>query len=95
MLHMTTYLAHYESPVAADVHGVGSFAFDSDARAGTKENLRDARMKMLETFGKDATSWQIKLVERRTARNGALDGQLQLDFRPQKKRRKRRTKEYW
>ena len=92
---MTTYLAHYESPAAADVRGVGLFAFDSDARIGSKDNMRDARMKMLETFGKDATSWQIKRVERKTARNEMLDGQLQLDFRPQKKRRKRRTKEYW
>jgi len=47
---MATYLAHYQSPAAADVHGVGSFEFESDARAGSKENLRDARMKMLETL---------------------------------------------
>ena len=92
---MTTYLAHYQSPAAADVRGAGSFEFESDARAGSKDNLRDARMKMLETFGKDAASWQIKQVERKTAKSEVLDGQLQLDFRPEKKRRVRRTKEYW
>ena len=92
---MAKYLAYYRSPVAADVSGSGVFEFESDARAGSKENLRDARMKMLETFGKDAASWQIKQVERKTAKSEVLDGQLQLDFRPEKKRRKRRTKEYW
>ena len=92
---MTAYLAHYRSPAAADVHGVGVFEFESEARAGTKENQRDARMKMLETFGKDAASWSIVQVERKTAKSEVTDGQLQLDFRPVKKRRRRRTKEYW
>lgn len=92
---MTTYLAHYQSPVTADVHGVGSFEFESEARAGSKENQHDARLKMLELFGKDAASWQIQNVERKTGKNMVLDGQLQIDFRPGKKRRKRRTKEYW
>ena len=92
---MTTYLAHYHSPVSADVRGSGVFEFDSDARAGSKENLHDARMKMLETFGKDAVPWTIERVEKKTAKNEALDGQLSIDFRPAKKRRRRRTKEYW
>lgn len=92
---MTVYLAHYRSPAAADVRGAGAFEFDSDARAGSKENIRDARMKMLELFGKDAASWSIDKVERKTSKNSAMDGQLQLDFRPEKKRRRRRTKEYW
>ena len=92
---MTAYLAHYRSPVAADVRGSGVFEFDSDARAGSKENQHDARMRMLELFGKDAASWSIEKIERRTAKNEMLDGQLTLDFRPEKKRRKRRTKEYW
>ena len=92
---MTTYLAHYHSPVSADVRGSGVFEFDSDARAGSKENLHDARMKMLETFGKDADPWTIERVEKKTAKNEALDGQLSIDFRPEKKRRRRRTKEYW
>ena len=92
---MTTYLAHYKSPVAADVRGAGVFEFESDARANTKDNLRDARLKMLETFGKDAASWNIEKVEKKTAKSEALDGQLTLDFRPEKKRRRKRTKEYW
>ena len=92
---MTAYLAHYHSPAAADVRGAGVFEFTSEARQGTKDNLRDARMRMLELFGKDAASWSIEQVERVTTSNEVLDGQLQLDFRPEKKRRKRRTKEYW
>ena len=92
---MATYLAHYQSPAAADVRGSGVFEFESDARANSKDNMRDARMKMLETFGKDAASWSIDKVERKTAANEPLDGQLTLDFRPEKKRRRRRTKEYW
>lgn len=92
---MTTYLAHYRSPAAADVRGSGVFEFESEARTNTKDNLRDARVRMLEIFGKDAASWNIEKVERKTAKNETLDGQLALDFRPEKKRRRRRTKEYW
>ncbi len=92
---MATYLAHYKSPAAADVRGAGVFEFDSDARANSKDNLHDARLKMLEIFGKDAASWSIERVERKTANSEALDGQLTLDFRPEKKRRRKRTKEYW
>ena len=92
---MTTYLAYYQSPTAADVRGSGVFEFESEARANTKDNMRDARVRMLEIFGKDAASWNIERVERKTAKNEALDGQLSLDFRPVKKRRRRRTKEYW
>lgn len=92
---MTVYLAHYQSPTKADVRGSGVFEFESDARAGSKDNLHDARMKMLEIFGKDAVSWDIERVEKKTAKTEALDGQLTLDFRPEKKRRRRRTKEYW
>lgn len=92
---MATYLAHYQSPAAADVRGSGVFEFESEARAGSKDNRHDARMRMLELFGKDAASWTIERVERKTAKATALDGQLALDFRPEKKRRRRRTKEYW
>ena len=92
---MTVYLAHYQSPAKADVRGAGVFEFESDARAGSKDNLHDARMKMLEIFGKDAVSWDIERVEKKTTKTEALDGQLTLDFRPEKKRRRRRTKEYW
>ena len=92
---MATYLAYYLSHAAADVHGSGVFEFESEARAGSKENLHDARMKMLELFGKDAVPWEVERVERKSARSEAIDGQLTLDFRPEKKRRRRRTKEYW
>ena len=92
---MTTYLAHYCSPAAADVRGAGVFEFESEARVNTKDNLRDARLRMLEIFGKDAASWNIEKVEKKSAKTEALDGQLSLDFRPVKKRRRRRTKEYW
>lgn len=92
---MATYLAHYRSPAAADVRGSGVFEFDSNARMNTKDNLRDARLRMLEIFGKDAASWSIEKVERKTAKSEALDGQLAFDFRPMKKRRRKRTKEYW
>ena len=92
---MTTYLAHYQSPAAADVRGSGVFEFESNARAGSKENIHDARMKMLASFGKGAASWSIQKVERKTSKSKTLDGQLQLDFQPVKKRRHKRTKEYW
>lgn len=92
---MALFLAHYQSPAKADVRGAGVFEFESEARAGSKDNLHDARMKMLELFGSDAVSWGIERVERKTAKTEALDGQLALDFRPEKKRRRRKTKEYW
>ena len=92
---MGNYVAYYRSPAAADQRGAGSFAFESNGRRGTKENLHDARVRMLELFGKDAASWNIERIERKTASNEGLDGQMSFDFRPPKKRRKRRTKEYW
>ena len=92
---MAAFLAHYKSPAASDVRGAGVFEFESPARMGSKDNQRDARLKMLEIFGKDAASWSIVKIEKKTAKNSSLDGQLELDFRPEKKRRRRRTKEYW
>ena len=51
---------------------------------------------MLELFGKDAVSWSIDKVERKTARAEKTDGQLELDFRAPKPERKRKyKKEYW
>lgn len=96
---MQTYVAHYSSPAASDSRGQGVFEFDSDARVGTKANLHDARMHMLEVYGKDAVSWNIVKVERKKAKpkaDQAGDGQLQLDFRPPKVERKRaKRKEWW
>ena len=92
---MQTYIAHYRSPAAADVRGTGLFEFESDARAGSKGNLRDARLKMLELYGKDAVSWTIDRVERKRATKQVQDGQLELDFRPPKAERKRAKKKEW
>ena len=86
---------------AADVDVRGLFVFESDARAGTKANAHDARMKMLELFGASAVSWTIEKVERAGAapaekREKTTDGQLALDFRPPKPERKRKhSKGYW
>ena len=93
---MQTYLAHYRSPNASADRARGLFEFESDARAGTKANLHDARVRMLELFGKDAVSWSIDKVERKTARAEKTDGQLELDVRAPKPERKRKyKKEYW
>ena len=78
------------------LHLSGLFEFESDSRANTKGNLRDARLKMLELYGKDAVSWTIDSVERKKASVASQDGQLALDFRPPKPERKRaKKKEYW
>ena len=92
---MQTYIAHYISPAAADVRGTGLFEFESDSRANTKGNLRDARLKMLELYGKDAVSWNIERVERKKAVDAPCDEQLELDFRAPKPQRKRAKKKEW
>lgn len=61
---MATYIAHYQSPKGSYDRERGLFEFESDARAGTKANAHDARMKMLELFGASAVSWTIEKVER-------------------------------
>jgi hypothetical protein len=85
---MAQFLAHYHSPASADVRGMGYFEFESASRAGSRDNLRDARVRMLELFGKDAASWEVDEVKRATAKSAALAGQMQLDFRPEKRKRK-------
>ena len=90
---MQTYIAHYISPAAADVRGTGLFEFESDSRANTKGNLRDARLKMLELYGKDAVSWTIDSVERKKASVASQDGQLALDFPPAEARAQAREEE--
>ena len=92
---MQTYIAHYRSPAASDARATGLFEFESDARAGSKGNLRDARLKMLELYGKDAVSWTIDRVERKRATKQVQDGQLELDFRPPKAERTRAKKKEW
>ena len=93
---MQTYIAHYRSPNAADTRARGLFEFESDARANTKANLHDARVRMLELFGKDAVGWSIDKVERKPAKAEKTDGQLELDFRaPTPERKRKYKKEYW
>lgn len=92
---MQVYIAHYQSPVAADVRGMGLFEFESSSRAGTKANLRDARLKMLELYGQDALPWNIDRVERKKAVAASCDEQLELDFRAPKPQRKRAKKKEW
>lgn len=93
---MQTYIAHYSSPAASDSRAKGLFEFESDSRAGSKANIHDARMKMLELYGKQAVSWSIVKVERKRAKTEACNEQMELDFRAPKKERKRaKRKEWW
>ncbi|WP_165170592.1 hypothetical protein [Adlercreutzia sp. ZJ242] len=93
---MQTYIAHYRSPNASAKRAKGLFEFASGARVGTKANMHDARVRMLEIFGSDAVSWTIDKVERKRATETHSDGQLELDFRAPKPERKRKVKrEYW
>ena len=92
---MTTYVAYYQSPAAADVRGSGTFTFESEGKAGSKINQRDARLKMLELFGRDAVSWTIERVEKKKANNTISDGQMTLYFRPPKAERKRAVRKDW
>ncbi|MBQ3106315.1 MAG: hypothetical protein IJC51_02410 [Eggerthellaceae bacterium] len=93
---MQTFVAHYSSPAGSSVRAKGLFEFESDSRAGSKANMHDARICMLEQFGKDAVGWTITKVERKKAVSSHNDGQLELDFRAPKPERKRAVKkEYW
>ena len=92
---MQTYIAHYRSPAASDARASGVFEFQSEHRAGSKANEHDARVRMLEQYGKDAVSWSIEGVELKRTRDQAADGQLQLDFRPEKAVRSRPVKKEW
>lgn len=65
--------------------------FESEHRAGSKQNLQDARYKMLELYGSEAVAWQVSDVQKVADSEG--DGvveQLMLDFREPAKERKRR-----
>lgn len=91
-----TFLAYYAAPIASDSRASGVFEFQSENRKGTKANIYDARMEMLKLYGKDAVSWNIEKVERKTASKTETSGQLTLDFRPPKPEKKRGAKkEYW
>lgn len=88
---MPDYIAHYRSLDSDQRHVQGTFGFTSDARLGTKTNARDARLRMLETFGTDALSWNIYQIDRKRGETGKMDGQQELDFREPTKKRKRST----
>ena len=47
---MTAYIAHYLSPAASDARAAGFFEFESSSRAGSKDNLHDARLTMLPQY---------------------------------------------
>ena len=88
---MKVYRAHYVSPKGANPVN-GTFEFESASKAGSKKNASDARIKMLETFGNEAVSWQIDSIELVSdAEDAAGYVQLQLDFREPKKTRKKHT----
>lgn len=87
---MKIYRAHYQSPRGANPVN-GTFEFESAANAGSKKNMSDARIKMLELFGKDAVSWQIDDIELAGKSEATQFVQMQLDFREPKKTRVRRT----
>ena len=63
---MQTFKAHYASPAKNKVKAKGVFTFESDARANSKKNINDARITMLEMFGKEAVSWTITKTQRMT-----------------------------
>ena len=95
---MNTYIAYYRSPNAAAERAKGVFEFASAANAGTKANMHDARVRMLELHGSKAVSWVVEKVEIKREGKGKgaapLDGQLTLDFRdpaPERKRQRRTT----
>jgi len=67
--------------------------FESDARAGSKQNLQDARYKMLELHGSEAISWSVKDIERISESAPAgVQEQMQLDFREPTQPRKRKIR---
>lgn len=90
---MATYIAHYRSPNSGAERAMGTFEFESESRAGSKQNMHDARITMLEQFGSVAVPYIITATEQKKAGNADLtDGQLELDFRdPIKQTRVKRT----
>lgn len=87
---MPLYVAHYKSPNGSTpVSGV--FEFSSNHRAGSKQNMHDARMHMLQSYGNEAVAWQIDAVETKKADDARSDHQMQIDFRdPAEHRPKKR-----
>lgn len=93
---MTRYRATIVSPKGAAPKS-SVIEFESEHRAGSKQNLQDARYKMLELHGSEALAWNIKDVEKVSDREGADRPveQMMLDFRepaPASKRKRRSVK---
>ncbi|WP_255467388.1 hypothetical protein [Raoultibacter phocaeensis] len=89
-----TYIAHYTSPIT-ESPTKGYFEFESEHRASSKKNAHDARIKMLELFGKEAVSWVIDEVKLKKKKDDLCGDQIELDFREPKKPRKRRASKKW
>lgn len=89
-----TYVAHYTSPIT-ESPTKGYFEFESEHRASSKKNAHDARIKMLELFGKEAVSWVIDEVKLKKRKDELCGDQIELDFREPKKPRKRRVTKKW
>lgn len=86
-----TYIAHYSSPVN-EAPTKGYFEFESEHRASSKLNARDARIRMLELYGKEAVSWEIDKIRLKKKSDGVSSMQLELDFRDPKKPKRRRRR---
>lgn len=93
---MPFFVARYKSPDASFDRAKGIFEFESDSRLGSKANHKDARIKMLELFGNEALQWNIESIEKKSIKDARTDGQLELDFRsPKERRRVDHKKKYW
>ena len=86
---MTRYRATIVSPKGAAPKS-SVIEFESEHRAGSKQNLQDARYKMLELHGSEALKDIEKVTENESA---GVAEQLMLDFREpvEPPKRKRRT----
>ncbi len=90
---MARYRAKITSPKGA-LPQSSVIEFESEHRAGSKQNIQDARYKMLELHGSEALAWSVTDVEKISEReaSGAPTEQLMLDFRepaePHKRTRK-------
>lgn len=95
LLTLSVFIAHYKSPDASSNRAKGLFEFDSSARLGSKGNMYDARIRMLEMFGNDALGWSIEKIEKKTSKSLDQDGQLELDFRKPIGKKRKKKREYW
>ena len=87
---MARYKATIVSPKGAAPKS-SIIEFESEHRAGSKQNIQDARYKMLELHGSEAVAWTVKDIEKVSdnAQEGPTE-QLMLDIREPVQPRKRR-----